>query len=60
MDENEKVMKNQEKTAQVQETNNATVIKTDVDAKDGQNKCPKCGATLPEGAKFCFECGERL
>lgn len=45
MDENEKVMKNQEKTAQVQETNNATVIKTDVDAKDGQNKCPKCGAT---------------
>ena len=45
MDENEKVMKNQEETAQVQETNNATVIKTDVDAKDGQNKCPKCGAT---------------
>ena len=38
MDENEKVMKNQEETAQVQETNNATVIKTDVDAKDGQNK----------------------
>lgn len=23
----------------------ATVIKTDIDAKDGQNKCPKCGAT---------------
>ena len=45
MDENEKVMENQEETAQVQETNNATVIKTDVDAKDGQNKCPKCGAT---------------
>ena len=45
MDENEKVMKNQEETAQVQETNNATVIKTDADAKDGQNKCPKCGAT---------------
>ena len=22
------------------------VVKTDVGAKDGQNKCPKCGATL--------------
>ena len=21
--------------------------------------CAKCGATLPEGAKFCFECGEK-
>lgn len=44
MNENESVVENQEETAQVQE-NNATVIKTDVDAKDGQNKCPKCGAT---------------
>ena len=25
--------------------NTPTVVKTDVDAKDGQNKCPKCGAT---------------
>lgn len=24
------------------------------------NVCPKCGATMPEGAKFCFECGEKL
>lgn len=24
------------------------------------NICPKCGAALPEGAKFCLECGERL
>lgn len=24
------------------------------------NVCPKCGAALPEGAKFCLECGERL
>jgi len=24
---------------------NPTIIKTDVGAKDGQNKCPKCGAT---------------
>jgi membrane protease subunit (stomatin/prohibitin family) len=22
--------------------------------------CPKCGAALPDGAKFCMECGERL
>ena len=23
-------------------------------------KCPKCGAALPEGAKFCGSCGARL
>ena len=23
-------------------------------------KCPKCGAELPLGAKFCFECGEKI
>ncbi len=23
-------------------------------------KCVKCGATLPENAKFCFECGEKV
>ena len=45
MDEKEEVMESQEETAQVQETNNTTVIKTDDGAKDGQNKCPKCGAT---------------
>lgn len=22
--------------------------------------CPKCGATLPAGAKFCFLCGEKI
>ena len=27
------------------EEKEATVIKTDVGAKDGQTKCPKCGAT---------------
>lgn len=27
------------------QTNQTTVIQTDVGAKDGQNKCPKCGAT---------------
>ncbi|MBQ3015838.1 MAG: SPFH domain-containing protein [Clostridia bacterium] len=25
-----------------------------------EEKCAKCGATLPEGAKFCLECGERV
>ena len=27
------------------EKEESKVVKTDVDAKDGQNKCPKCGAT---------------
>ena len=25
-----------------------------------RSHCPKCGTPLPEGAKFCFMCGERL
>lgn len=33
-----------EENIEMQE-NSATVIKTDSGAKDGQNKCPKCGAT---------------
>ena len=24
------------------------------------SNCPKCGAALPEGAKFCLECGEKI
>lgn len=24
------------------------------------NKCPKCGADTPSGAKFCLECGNKL
>ena len=27
------------------QNNGTKVIKTDVGAKDGQNKCPKCGST---------------
>jgi len=23
-------------------------------------KCAKCGSDIPNGAKFCFECGEKL
>ena len=26
----------------------------------GMTKCPKCGADLPENAKFCLNCGERI
>ncbi len=26
----------------------------------GGDKCPKCGADLPENAKFCLSCGERI
>ncbi|MBS1418595.1 MAG: zinc-ribbon domain-containing protein, partial [Ruminiclostridium sp.] len=22
--------------------------------------CPKCKSELPEGAKFCLECGEKI
>lgn len=33
----------EEKTVEVND--NVTVIKTDTTAKDGQNKCPKCGST---------------
>ena len=35
---NEEILKNQE-------ANDTTIIKTNTEAKDGQNKCPKCGAT---------------
>lgn len=28
--------------------------------KFSNNVCPKCGATMPESAKFCYECGEKL
>lgn len=42
MGEKEKL--NNEKVEQ-EKKSNKKIIKTDIDAKDGQNKCPKCGAT---------------
>lgn len=42
MGEKEKL--NKEKVEQ-EKKSNKKIIKTDIDAKDGQNKCPKCGAT---------------
>ena len=41
MGEKEKL--NNEKVEQ-EKKSNKKIIKTDIDAKDGQNKCPKCGA----------------
>lgn len=29
-------------------------------AAGGQAVCPKCGASVPSGAKFCLSCGERM
>lgn len=29
-------------------------------APSDEGKCPKCGAELPENAKFCFSCGEKI
>lgn len=37
----------------------ANVDTTEVEHKEPK-KCPKCGATLPDGAKFCLECGEKI
>ena len=31
-----------------------------VSSVHNQVKCAKCGATLPNSAKFCFECGEKV
>ena len=29
-------------------------------ASEPEAKCAKCGATLPQNAKFCLECGEKI
>ena len=37
--------------------------KSEVNTDDAQadgSKCPKCGAELPENAKFCLSCGEKI
>mgnify|MGYP003533637288 CR=1 FL=1 len=38
------------------QTDALTIIQTDVGAKDGQNKCPKCGATI-QPHRACMACG---
>jgi membrane protease subunit (stomatin/prohibitin family) len=40
-----------EKDSQIQITPNTSI---------DTSKCPKCGAELPENAKFCLECGEKI
>ncbi len=34
--------------------------KTEAAPESGSGKCSKCGADLPENAKFCLNCGERV
>lgn len=38
-------------------TDNAAVP---TESKSAEAKCAKCGAKLPENAKFCLECGEKV
>ena len=38
------------------QTNDVKIVKTDDGAKDGQNKCPKCGATI-RPHRACTKCG---
>ncbi|MCD4780806.1 MAG: PH domain-containing protein [Candidatus Omnitrophica bacterium] len=38
------------------EVNDSFIQKTDV----GDNSCPECGGAVPDGAKFCNECGGKL
>lgn len=33
---------------------------TPVASTEAEAKCAKCGATLPQNAKFCLECGEKV
>ncbi|MGN0606018.1 MAG: SPFH domain-containing protein [Oscillospiraceae bacterium] len=40
--------------------NNNTPSATEQQTVASKNKCTKCGADLPDGAKFCLECGEKI
>lgn len=35
-------------------------MKAEVLRLHGSAECPKCGATMPEGATFCSSCGTKL
>jgi ribosomal protein L40E len=35
-------------------------MKAEVLRMQGASACPKCGATMPEGAVFCSSCGTKL
>jgi predicted amidophosphoribosyltransferase len=38
----------------------ATIAKYCATTKPATKTCPRCGEALPDNAKFCFICGERL
>ena len=37
-----------------------TPAQTPIASTEPEAKCAKCGATLPQNAKFCLECGEKI
>ncbi|MBO4365594.1 MAG: zinc ribbon domain-containing protein [Eggerthellaceae bacterium] len=37
-----------------------TIENAPLDESQAQDACPSCGAPLPEGAKFCLECGTKV
>ena len=55
---------NGEYDAQSEQKNRTSSLQNDyfnpINNKDKGLSCPKCGANLPEGSKFCFSCGENL
>ena len=61
MEEKKEVEKNSLETEETKKENEPVIIKTDIDAKDGQTKCPKCGSTdistnVKEGKLRCNFC----
>lgn len=35
-------------------------LKEQIDAINGMQKCPRCGANVPEGGMFCNSCGAKM